>query len=114
MHALRAHDPEKWEPVFGQRSCAKVTLRNCGATPRRSESAVVPLFGRASFACRFGLDGAHGFGASRGGGIPILLRVGFALAILIPFVSAAAANDPKVERMLQQLDPDARFEQICD
>ncbi len=28
--------------------------------------------------------------------------------------SAAAANDPKVERMLQQLDPDARFEQICD
>ena len=46
--------------------------------------------------------------------IPILLRVGFALAILFPFVSAAAANDPKVERMLQQLDPDARFEQICD
>jgi hypothetical protein len=28
-------------------------------------------------------------------------------------VSTAAA-DPKVERMLRQLDPDARFEQVCD
>ena len=41
-------------------------------------------------------------------------RVAFGLAIFIPVASAASANDPKVERMLQQLDPDARFEQICD
>src|SRR5436853_5596260 len=43
-----------------------------------------------------------------------LHRVAFGLAIFIPVASAASANDPKVERMLQQLDPDARFEQICD
>lgn len=40
-------------------------------------------------------------------------RVALALAFLIP-AAAASANDPKVERMLQALDPDARFEQICD
>ena len=27
---------------------------------------------------------------------------------------AAFANDARVERMLKQLDPDARFEQVCD
>jgi hypothetical protein len=32
--------------------------------------------------------------------------------LLLP--AAALANDSRVERMLQQLDPDARFEQICD
>jgi len=31
---------------------------------------------------------------------------------LIP--AAASANDSRIERMLKQLDPDARFEQICD
>jgi hypothetical protein len=35
-----------------------------------------------------------------------------ALAILTP--AAAFANDGRVERMLKQLDPDARFEQVCD
>lgn len=40
-------------------------------------------------------------------------RVALALAVLV--VSGGAfANDSKVERMLQQLDPDARFEQVCD
>jgi hypothetical protein len=34
------------------------------------------------------------------------------LAVLCPV--AASANDSRIERMLQQLDPDARFEQICD
>jgi len=42
-----------------------------------------------------------------------LQRVALALAVFV--VSGGAhANDPKVERMLQQLDPDARFEQVCD
>jgi Domain of Unknown Function (DUF930) len=36
------------------------------------------------------------------------------LAIFIPVASAASANDSKVDRMLKQLDPDARFEQVCD
>ena len=39
-------------------------------------------------------------------------RVALALGILLP--ASASANDSKVERMLKQLDPDARFEQICD
>ena len=39
-------------------------------------------------------------------------RVALALGILIP--ASASANDSKVERMLQKLDPEARFEQICD
>lgn len=39
-------------------------------------------------------------------------RVVLALAILTP--AAAHANDSRVERMLKQLDPDARFEQVCD
>jgi len=41
-----------------------------------------------------------------------LLRVALALTIFTPV--AASANDAKVERMLKQLDPDARFEQVCD
>jgi hypothetical protein len=41
-----------------------------------------------------------------------LHRVALALAILTPV--SASANDSRVERMLKQLDPDARFEQICD
>ena len=41
-------------------------------------------------------------------------RVALALAILTPAATAAFANDPRVERMLKQLDPDARFEQVCD
>ena len=40
-------------------------------------------------------------------------RVALALAALC-LCEPAFANDPKVERMLQQLDPDARFEQVCD
>jgi len=41
-----------------------------------------------------------------------LHRVALVLGILFP--AAASANDSKVERMLKQLDPDARFEQVCD
>jgi len=41
-----------------------------------------------------------------------LHRVALALGILLP--ASASANDSKVERILKQLDPDARFEQICD
>ena len=39
-------------------------------------------------------------------------RIALGLVILLP--AAALANDSKVERMLKQLDPDARFEQVCD
>jgi Domain of Unknown Function (DUF930) len=35
------------------------------------------------------------------------------LALLI-HSAAALANDSRTERMLLQLDPDARFEQVCD
>ena len=45
--------------------------------------------------------------------IATLQRVALALAALC-LCEPALANDPKVERMLQQLDPDARFEQVCD
>jgi hypothetical protein len=44
--------------------------------------------------------------------IAALHRVALALGILLP--ASASANDSKVERILKQLDPDARFEQICD
>ena len=37
-----------------------------------------------------------------------------ALALVAPVTTVASAIDAKVERMLKQLDPDARFEQICD
>ena len=39
-------------------------------------------------------------------------RVALAFGILIPV--SASANDSRIERMLKQLDPDARFEQVCD
>ncbi len=39
-------------------------------------------------------------------------RVALLSGLLIP--AAALANDSRVERMLKQLDPDARFEQVCD
>lgn len=39
----------------------------------------------------------------------------FALtAALLLGSTTAFANDSKIERMLKQLDPDARFEQVCD
>jgi hypothetical protein len=44
--------------------------------------------------------------------IATLHRVALALGILLP--ASASANDSKVERMLRQLEPDARFEQVCD
>ena len=44
--------------------------------------------------------------------IATLHRVALALGILLP--ASVSASDSKVERMLKQLDPDARFEQICD
>ncbi len=52
----------------------------------------------------------HHTGAGDGG----LLRVALALAILAPAAVSASANDARTERMLKQLDPDARFEQVCD
>ena len=53
--------------------------------------------------------------ASRGvGEIGTLLRAVFALGLLAPGITVASAIDAKVERMLKQLDPDARFEQVCD
>ena len=41
-----------------------------------------------------------------------MLRVALASAIFMPV--AAFANDARLERALKQLDPDARFEQVCD
>jgi hypothetical protein len=41
-------------------------------------------------------------------------RLALTVSALCLLTSAASANDPKVERMLQKLDPDARFEQVCD
>ena len=43
-----------------------------------------------------------------------MFRAVFALALVAPVTTVASAIDAKVERMLKQLDPDARFEQICD
>jgi Domain of Unknown Function (DUF930) len=48
-----------------------------------------------------------------GGEIATLQRVALALAVCLA-CGGALANDSKIERMLQQLDPDARFEQVCD
>src|SRR4051812_37411278 len=42
-----------------------------------------------------------------------LRRYPLALAIVV-CGAPALANDGRVEKMLKQLDPDARFEQICD
>jgi hypothetical protein len=46
--------------------------------------------------------------------IGTLRRAVFVFALLAPVTTAASAIDARVERMLKQLDPDARFEQICD
>lgn len=43
-----------------------------------------------------------------------LQRVALALPALFAFAAATQANDSRVERMLKQLDADARFEQVCD
>jgi hypothetical protein len=40
-------------------------------------------------------------------------RVALTAAVFLSSTSAFA-NDAKVEKMLKQLDPDARFEQVCD
>ena len=42
------------------------------------------------------------------------MRLALASAALILCAVPAFANDARVERMLRQLDPDARFEQVCD
>ena len=71
------------------------------------------MFGRASFACRFGIDRADGTRGFICGEIVTLRRIFFALTFLVP-AAAVAASDSRVERMLKQLDPVARFEQVCD
>ena len=40
-------------------------------------------------------------------------RVALTVAVFLSSTSAFA-NDSKVEKVLKQLDPDARFEQVCD
>ena len=42
------------------------------------------------------------------------MRLALASTVLILCAVPAFANDARVERMLRQLDPDARFEQVCD
>jgi len=42
------------------------------------------------------------------------VRLAFALAVVFPCAGPALANDARIERVLKQLDPDARFEQVCD
>ena len=41
-------------------------------------------------------------------------RCALALAVTALLPGVARANDGRVEKMLKQLDPDARFEQVCD
>jgi hypothetical protein len=41
-------------------------------------------------------------------------RVAFVFTTLFHLTSNAQANDAKVESVLKTLDPDARFEQVCD
>jgi hypothetical protein len=41
-------------------------------------------------------------------------RVAFVFTTLFQLASNAQANDAKVENVLKTLDPDARFEQVCD
>ena len=41
-------------------------------------------------------------------------RVVLALGLVFSAAAAASAVDSRVERMLEQLDPEARFEQVCD
>ena len=43
-----------------------------------------------------------------------MYRLAVALAVLAHAGSLASANDSRTERALKQLDPDARFEQVCD
>jgi hypothetical protein len=42
------------------------------------------------------------------------VRLALTSAVLIHCAVPAIANDARVKRMLRQLDPDARFEQVCD
>ena len=42
------------------------------------------------------------------------MRLALASAVVILCGVPVLANDARVERMLRQLDPDARFEQVCD
>jgi Domain of Unknown Function (DUF930) len=79
----------------------------------KHETDAAPSFGRASFACRFSIVEAHGL-SGRWRETGTLFRAVFALALVAPVTTVASAIDAKVERMLKQLDPDARFEQICD
>jgi hypothetical protein len=41
-------------------------------------------------------------------------RLALALAVLVQSGALASANDARIEKVLKQLDPDARFEQVCD
>jgi hypothetical protein len=43
-----------------------------------------------------------------------LLRVMLVLPVLFQCAAVAQASDARTEKMLKQLDPDARFEQVCD
>ncbi len=43
-----------------------------------------------------------------------MLRVLLILPAVLPCAAVAQANDARTEKMLKQLDPDARFEQVCD
>ena len=43
-----------------------------------------------------------------------MLRPATALALLAQSAGLAAANDSRLEKMLKQLDPEARFKQVCD
>jgi hypothetical protein len=43
-----------------------------------------------------------------------VLRLATALAIVVHSAGLAAAYDARVEKALKQLDPEARFEQVCD
>jgi len=41
-------------------------------------------------------------------------RVALALLTVLPSATLVQANDSRTERALKQLDPEARFEQVCD
>jgi hypothetical protein len=43
-----------------------------------------------------------------------VLRLATALRIVAHSVGLAAATDVRIEKVLKQLDPEARFEQVCD
>ena len=46
--------------------------------------------------------------------IATLLRVMLILPAVFQCAAVAQASDARTEKMLKQLDPDARFEQVCD